>query len=426
VRVLSLQTGKTTGLLEERDPYWINVPDRINSSTHAGSLRFLKGGRFLWLSERSGFNHVYLGTLGKEGLQAVTQGAWAVDAVLGVDEEGGYVYFTSTEKDPRERQIDRVRLDGTGFARITTEPGVHTGDLSPNGAHLLETVSSLESPTTVRLLSALGKPEAVVDEPRTRLGEFDLPRAEFMDVKAADGTHLYGSLLKPPDFDPKKVYPVVVRVYGGPHAQLVKNEFPRLGSFEVLASRGFLVWTLDNRGSWGRGHAFEAPIFKDMGKVELADQLEGVKYLKTLPYVDPARIGITGWSYGGYMTLYAVTHAPEVFKCAVAGAPVTDWSLYDSIYTERYMRTPKANPDGYKTSSPLQAAAKVRARLLLIHGTSDENVHMYNTINFVRELIRAGVPYELQLGPGERHGFRARPNQDARDRALVSFFERNL
>jgi dipeptidyl-peptidase-4 len=425
-RILSLPAGKTSLLFEEHDPYWINVPDRINSSTHATPLRFLKGGRYLWLSERSGYNHLYLGSVGHEGLTPLTRGNWAVDGVVGVDEAGGWVYFVSSEQDARERQIDRVRLDGTGFARLTTEPGVHSGQLSPDGNHVFETRSSLVSPTSARLLSPTGKTEVEVDEPKNRLGEFDLPKAEFVEVKASDGTRLFASLLKPPNFDPKKVYPVVVRVYGGPHVQLVRNEFPRLGVHEVLASKGFLVWTLDNRGSWGRGHAFETPIFKDMGRVELADQLEGIRYLKTLPYVDASRIGLTGWSYGGYMTLYAMTHAPGVFKCAAAGAPVVDWTLYDSIYTERYMRTPKDNPEGYKTSSPLKSASALKGYLLLIHGTADDNVHTYNTINFVHELIKSGTPYELKLGPGERHGFRAKPNQDARDLAIVSFFERHL
>jgi dipeptidyl-peptidase-4 len=426
VRLLEIGTGRTTPLLEEHDPYWLNVPDRINSSKRGSSLHFLKGGRFLWLSERSGFNHLYVGSLSKSDLKPLTKGDWMVDSVVGVDEGAGVVYFTSTAKDPRERQIDRVRLDGSGFGPVTSEPGAHSGALSPDGAYLLDTFSTVEAPKAVRLLSTSGKLLRVLDSPKTRLSEFQLPKKEFVELHASDGTRLYGQLMKPADFDPKKTYPVVVYVYGGPHVQIVRNEFPRLGTIEVLASRGYLVWALDNRGSWGRGHAFESPIFKDMGRVELADQLEGVKYLKSLPYVDPARIGITGWSYGGYMTLFAMTHAPEVWKCGVAGAPVSDWRLYDTIYTERYMRTPQSNAEGYKSSSPLLAASKIRGRLLLLHGTGDDNVHMYNTVNFVRELIKAGISYELQIGPGEKHGFREKTIQDARDRAVVAFFEKNL
>jgi dipeptidyl-peptidase-4 len=418
--------GKTRLLFEERDPYWINVPDRINSRPHEAPLRFLKGDRFLWLSERSGFSHIYTGSLANPALVPVTKGSWQVDGIVGVDEPSGTVYFTSTEKDPRERQIDKIHLDGTGFARVTTDPGVHTGELSPDGTYLAATQSSLQHPPLLQLLSAAGKVVRTVDEPHNRLSEFQWPTVEFAEVKAADGTRLFCELMKPPSFDPKKTYPAVVYVYGGPHAQLVRDEFPRLSNLLVLASHGFLVWTLDNRGSWGRGHAFESVIFKDMGRAELADQLEGLRYLKSLPFVDKERVGLTGWSYGGYMTLYAMTHAPEAFKCAVAGAPVADWKLYDSIYTERYMRTPKENPEGYKTSSPLAAASKVKGRLLLIHGTADDNVHMYNTINFVKELSAAGISYELELGPGEKHGFRSRANQDARDKALVAFFEKNL
>jgi dipeptidyl-peptidase-4 len=426
VRLLSIAGSKTRLLFEEHDPYWINVPDRINSTSREGSLRFLKGDRFVWLSERSGFNHIYTGQLGNPSLVPVTKGTWQVGAIVGVDDASGTLYFTSTEKDAREQQIDKIRFDGTGFARLTTEPGIHSGELSPDGSYIAATQTSLAHPPVLQLLSAGGKLLRVVDEPRTRLAEFQMPTIEFAEVKASDGTRLFGELMKPPNFDPKKTYPVIVHVYGGPHVQMVRDEFPRLSNLLVLASHGFLVWTLDNRGSWGRGHAFESVIFKDMGRAELADQLDGVSYLKSLPFVDPARIGLTGWSYGGYMTLYAMTHAPDAFKCAVAGAPVVDWKLYDTIYTERYMRTPKENPEGYKTSSPLFAASKVKGRLLLIHGTADDNVHMYNTVNFVRELQTAGIPYELQVGPGEKHGFRGRGNQDARDRALVAFFEKNL
>jgi dipeptidyl-peptidase-4 len=190
----------------------------------------------------------------------------------------------------------------------------------------------------------------------------------------------------------------------------------------LLASHGFLVWSLDNRGSAGRGHAFESPIFHDLGRVELQDQLAGIEYLKSLPYVDPVRLGITGWSYGGYITLYALSHAPAVFKAAVAGAPVTDWAFYDSIYTERYMGTPSANPKGYETSSPLKKAADVRAGLLLLHGTADDNVHLANTIAFADALIRAGRAYSLNLHPGQKHGFSSRENRIAVDAAILRYF----
>ena len=187
-----------------------------------------------------------------------------------------------------------------------------------------------------------------------------------------------------------------------------------------------MVWQLDNRGSWGRGHQFESAIFENMGKNELEDQLRGVDYLKSLPYVDASRLGLRGWSYGGYMTLYALTHAPGVFECGAAGAPVTDWKFYDSIYTERYMRTPRENPDGYESSSPLEAAANLKGKLLILHGTSDDNVHLQNTVDFIDALILAGKTCELHLQPGQKHGFDEEAAIQARDRRILAFFEANL
>jgi dipeptidyl-peptidase-4 len=250
---------------------------------------------------------------------------------------------------------------------------------------------------------------------------------EWVDLPAKDGTVLHASLLKPADFDPARKYPVVVSVYGGPHAQVVTNAFDAGSPFEhLLASHGFLVWSLDNRGSAGRGLAFETPLHRDMGRIELQDQLVGVDYLKSLPYVDGTRLGIWGWSYGGYMTLYALTHAPDVFKAGVAGAPVTDWKHYDSIYTERYMGTPQDNPKGYESSSPLARAQSLKADLLLIHGTADDNVHLANTMSFVDALVKAGRPHTLLVHPGQMHAYRAKESRVARDAAILKHFETYL
>jgi len=194
----------------------------------------------------------------------------------------------------------------------------------------------------------------------------------------------------------------------------------------MLAGQGFIVWQLDNRGSAGRGHAFEAPIFEHLGQHEVDDQIAGINYLKSLPYVDSSRIGVHGWSYGGYMTLSLLTHEPDVFKCGAAGGPVTAWKFYDSIYTERYMRTPEENPEGYHDSSPLNYADKLKAKLLLIHGTDDDNVHMQNTLNFVEALVKARIPFELYLQPGEKHGFAERSSRLYLSERELEFFKANL
>jgi dipeptidyl-peptidase-4 len=344
-----------------------------------------------------------------------------------VDPEQNWLYFSATIPDPRERQLYRIHLDGSGLERLTTEPGSHTLDLSPDGRFLADRFSTPDTPPVVQLLGAEGKPVATLDVPANHLSDYALGRREFLEVKASDGATLYAQLLKPPDFDPARKYPVIIDVYGGPHIQLVQKHWDPSGLFEqLLAENGFLVWTLDNRGSWGRGHAWESVIFENMGKHELEDQLTGVDYLKSLPYVDGARIGLRGWSYGGYMTLYALTHAPEVFKCGAAGAPVTDWKFYDSIYTERYMRTPGENPAGYKSSSPLEAAANLKAKLLLIHGTSDDNVHLQNTVNFLDALIRADKPYEFHLQPGQKHGFQGVIPRTYVDQRILDFFKSSL
>ena len=426
VHLWDLASDSDHELLAEKDPYWINslVPPR-----------FLEGDQhFLWLSERDGWLHLYLYNRKGELLKQLTRGAWQTELPsfgdvpsLGLDAKGGWVYFQATEKDPRELQLYRVRLDGSGFERLSKESGTHALNLSPSGSYLIDTFSNADEPPSMRLLRADGSFVALLDQPKNRLGEYALAKTEFVEVPGTDGARLFARLAKPADFDPQKRYPVVVDIYGGPHAQEVANRWGVTSLFDdLLAQEGFLVWSLDNRGSTARGHAWESPIFNNLGRAELEDQLAGVAYLKSLPFVDANRLGIWGWSYGGYMTLYALTHAPDVFRCGAAGGPVTDWKLYDSIYTERYMRTPTENPEGYKTSSPLEAADKLKAALLLIHGTDDDNVHMQNTLSFLNALVKARRPFELYLQPGQKHGFGGETVRTYLYERLLDFFKKNL
>jgi dipeptidyl-peptidase-4 len=413
-------------LLTERDAYWINS---VEPPHFLGDKQ-----RFLWLSERDGWLHLYL--YGPDGMlqKQLTQGNWMIDRprfentpYISLDEKRGWVYFAATNPDPRERHLYRVRLDGGGMERLTQQPGVHELNLSPDGRFLLDHFSSLHDPPETRLLRADGAPLATLSKETRHLDEYALGKTELVEVKALDGATLYARLVKPPDFDPARKYPVIIEVYGGPQFQLVQNRWGVTSLRDHLfAEQGFILWSLDNRGSWGRGHAWESRVFKDLGHYELEDQLAGVAYLKSLPYVDATRIGITGWSYGGYMTLYALTHAPEVFKCGAAGGSVTDWKFYDSIYTERYMRTPQENPDGYKTASPLGAADKLKAKVLLIHGTDDDNVHLQNTLNFVEALVKARTPFDLYLQPGEKHAFAGEAARFYLTQRLVEFFKQNL
>lgn len=413
-------------LLIEKDPTWINSLD---------PPYFLPDGkRFLWLSERDGWLHLYLYDLEGKMLRQVTKGNWLIDhpafsnvPMFQVDENSGWVYFVSTNPDPRERQVYRARTDGAEMQRLSREPGTHGLNLAPNGQFFVDTYSNVDAPPQVRLYRSDGAFVSALDQPENHLSEYALAKTEFVEVKADDGSTLYGRLVKPADFDPAKKYPVIVDVYGGPHVQVIQNRWGETSLMHHLfAQEGFLVWSLDNRGSWGRGHAWESAVFKDMGRHELADQLAGVAYLKSLPFVDGNRLGIWGWSYGGYMTLFTLTHAPDVFKCGIAGGPVTDWKFYDSIYTERYMRTPQENVEGYKTSSPLEAANKLKANVLLIHGADDDNVHMQNTMNFVDALVKADRPFNLYIQPGEKHGFRSQADRLYLNNRMLQFFREHL
>jgi dipeptidyl-peptidase 4 len=421
----NVDSGTYRTLLVERDKYWINSlnpPD------------FISGGRFLWLSERDGWMHLYLYDMAGKLQQKLTSGDWMIDRPLFSDLPmfqmgggSGWVYFLSTEADARQRQIYRVHLDGTGLQRISKEPGTQVFHLSPDGRYYVDKFSDYRTPPVTRLYKSDGEEVATLDKPANHLDDYALGATEFVTVKAADGARLYARMVKPPDFDPHKKYPVIVKVYGGPEVQMVTDSWG-VTSLEdqLFAEHGYLLWILDNRGSWGRGHAWESKIFEHMGHHELQDQLAGVDYLKSLPYVDAGRMGIRGWSYGGYMTLYTLTHAPNVFKCGAAGGPVSDWKFYDTIYTERYMRTPDVNPDGYEQSSPLEAAGRLTANLLLMHGVDDDNVHLQNTINFIEALVRDGKPYQLYLQPGEKHGFSAYSARLYLLKRLLKFFDENL
>ncbi len=415
VLLLPRAGGAPRTLVSESDPAWINA---------LAPPRFLRDGSFVLLSERSGYFHLYRFAADGTLRNAITKGDWMVDGPWSVDEKTGAVWFRATTADPRERQVFVAKLDGSSTTRVTVEPGVHAPVFAPDAAHFVDTFSSAASLPRTVVRSASGDAVATVDDGPHALAEYDLGSVELGSFTGADGTLFYTRLVKPSHFDAGRKYPVVVVVYGGPHAQLVQNAaVPAFDAY--LASKGFLVWTMDNRGSWGRGHAFETPILRNMGAQELKDQLEGLAELKKRPYVDPARIGITGWSYGGYMTLYAATHAGATFKCAAAGAPVVDWSLYDSIYTERYMKTPKENADGYRTSSPLLAAGDLGTKLLLFHGTSDDNVHMQNTIRFADGLMKARKDFFFVPLPRQKHG----PRGEAllyRNQRLAEWFEQNL
>ncbi len=389
--------GKSNTVLHETSKAWVGINDNPN---------FLKDGSFLWQSERNGWDHFYHYSADGKLSQQVTDGQWEVSSFEGIDEEKGLLYFTATEHSPIAPQAYRVKLDGTGLKRVTTGEGSHNLEVSPDSKLFIDSWSEVNTPTQARLYDADGKLVRVVAEDKVdELRQYKLGTTEFVQVKTRDGFTMEAMMIKPPNFDRAKKYPVLEFTYSGPHAPQVKNSWG--GStymwHQLLAQKGYIIWICDNRTASGKGLESTWPVYKNFGELELRDLEDGIAWLKSQPYVDGSRIGIWGWSFGGFMTSYALTHSKS-FKLGIAGGSVTDWRDYDSIYTERYMKTPQNNPEGYLKSAPRFAAKDLHGKLLLIHGAIDDNVHVQNTIQFVYELQKAGKQFELMLYPKSRHG----------------------
>jgi dipeptidyl-peptidase-4 len=413
--------GKSSVLLTEKDGYWVNVTD---------DLRFLKDGkRFLWSSERTGYRHLYLYDLGGKEIAQLTKGEWEVSGLQAVDEAKGLAYFTATEKSPMERHLYRVGLDGSGFARITQRDGTHGVQFSPDAGAFVDTYSNTVTPQQLWISRADQGSPVVLNENRVaELERYRLVAPEFAKIKSHDGIELNAWMIKPPQFDPAKKYPVLVYTYGGPHAQVVLNSWGGTNFLwhQLMAQKGFVVFALDNRGSAGRGHLFEEPIHLRFGAQELSDQRDGVAWLKGQPWVDASRIGIWGWSYGGHMTLHAMFEAPEDFKAGFAGGPVTDWHYYDSIYTERYIGLLPGNEENYQSSSPILKAEQLQGKLLIAHGTGDDNVHFANTLSVIDKLIEHGKYVEVMPFPGRGHGVSDPPARIVLMNRVTQFFLENL
>jgi dipeptidyl-peptidase-4 len=424
-------TGASQTILTDTDKYWINIAD---------DLHFFKDNqRFLWSSERSGFRHYYLYDLSGHLLDQLTSGDWDITSDGGfgpggdshptVDEAHGYIYFLSNKDELRGTSLYRVSLKDKSITRVTRDNGVHGVMIAPDESAYVDTYSNVMTPQRQDLDRIDGTRTAVINENKVpELAEYHLSPVEFVDVPADDGTKLCGFLIRPPDFDPSKKYPVLVEVYGGPQVQSVRDEWGAVGLWEqMMAEKGVIVFYLDNRGSYFRGHAFETVTYHQLGKIELADQLTGVKYLKSLAYVDPARIGIWGWSYGGTMTLHAMFDAPGIFKVGAAVAPVSDWKLYDTAYTERYLGRPQDDADGYRVSSPISTAEDLRGKLLIAQATGDDNVHFANTSEVLNTLIQAGkYPDKLMLFPGRGHSISDAPARIELFRGITDFLLNNL
>ncbi|MET0552608.1 MAG: S9 family peptidase [Vicinamibacteria bacterium] len=396
LNVADAATGAVTTLFRETAPAWVES---------SGVPYFLKDGSFLWLSERDGWKHVYHYRADGTAPRKLTKGAWEVRALYGVDEAARFIYFSSTERGATVKDVMRVRLDGTGLERLSNTPGQHEALFNPSYGLYLDTWSDTATPPQVRLHEAGGREVRVVDaNDVAALREYRLPPFEFFQVETRDRFPMEAALIKPPGFDPKKKYPVYQHIYGGPHAPQVRNGwFPSNILFlHLLAERGVVVFICDSRSASGKGYVSARTAYKKMGPSEMKDIEDGVAWLKQQPWVDPQRIGIGGWSYGGFLTAYALTHSTS-FAMGIAGAPVTDWRNYDSIYTDRVMMTPENNPEGYRDTSVNLAAKDLSGQLLLLHGSVDDNVHPQNTLQLAYELQKAGKPFRMMMYPKMRH-----------------------
>lgn len=372
-------------------------------------MRFIPGRdkEFVWQTRRDGYTHLYRYNVDGKLLGQITRGEWEITDFLGFADGGKTIVYSSTQLSPIDRVIASVSIDGRKTRILTPQAGWHVGQLSSDGKYLLDTYESLKNPTENRLLSvATGKPIATLYQSKDPEAGFINPEITFGTIKAADGvTDLHYRLLKPTNFDPAKKYPTIVYVYNGPHAQLVQNRFHAgcLGWDLYMATKGFVIFTVDGRGSAHRGAAFEQVIHRHLGKNEMADQMKGVDFLKSLPYVDADRIGVAGWSYGGFMTTNLMLTYPDVFKVGSAGGAVTDWARYEIMYGERYMDSPQDNPEGYKETNLSLRAGNLKGRLLLIHGTIDPTVVWQHTQLFVEACVKAGTYPDYMIYPEHKH-----------------------
>ena len=415
--------GQRETLLDERQDPWINIDDEA---------RGLKDGTFIWADESTGWRQLSLRAADGSPIRRLTDGEWIVSDLIGVDEERRLLYFSATCDSPLQRRVYRVSLDGGEPEPLTEPGGVQGGALSRDGRWLATMGSSLERPPWIAVQRADqpdARPRTLFEQPEIGAAALGLIPPRLRTFRGADGTELYGALYEPSGgATPDEAPPLLVAVYGGPHAQTVVDAWALTVDLraQYLAQQGYLVLKLDNRGMAGRGLAFEAQLHRRMGAIEVDDQAAAVEQLAAAGEIDPARVGVYGWSYGGYMTVMSMLRRPDLFRAGVAGAPVSDWDGYDTGYTERYMATPQRNAEGYREASLLTHAAQLEGKLLLVHGGIDENVHFRHTARLITALTAANRDYDLLLFPQERHMPRNAAGLEYQERKLAEYFNQHL
>lgn len=408
-------------VLEEKDEKYVEPQHPILFSKNDPEKFYLR-------SNRDGYNHIYLYATDGSQISQITKGNWEVTNLLGFDAKEEFMFFEATKENPTERNLYRITVRSGKTDKLTEDAGTHSGLLSPDQQNIIDRWTSTNVPGQADLISVKDGSKQTVFEAENTLKSFDLGENTVFTIKADDGiTDLYCRMIKPNNFDPSKKYPVIVYVYGGPHAQLVNKTWHNDARWwqYYMAGKGYIAFTVDSRGSANRGKTFENVIHRRLGVAETADQMKGIDYLKSLPYVDENRIGVHGWSYGGFMTLNLMLKHPETFKVGVAGGPVVDWNMYEIMYGERYMDTPQENPTGYEGSNMLNYADNLSGKLMLIHGVQDQTVVMQHSIKFLKKCIDLNKQVDFFVYPTHEHNVRGNDRLHLMEK-ISNYFLENL
>jgi len=418
-------TAATKVILNEKDKSYIDFVDKDN-------LTFLNDNSFIWTSEKDGFNHIYHYDKTGKLINQVTKGNWEVTEYYGLDEKSKAVFYQSTENGSINRDVYRISLDGKNKTRLSQNTGTNGATFSPNFQFFINSFSTASQPTIFSLNdSKTGKQIQNIENNETlasKLKDYNLPQKEFFVLKTEKGNELNAWIMKPKDFDSSKKYPVFMYQYSGPGSQQVNNEWGSYDDywFMMLAQQGYIIACVDGRGTGYKGADFKKVTYKELGKYEVEDQIDAAKVIGNYPYVDKSRIGIWGWSYGGFMSSNCILKGNDVFKMAIAVAPVTNWRFYDSVYTERYMQTPQENPSGYDDNSPINFVSKLKGKYLLIHGSGDDNVHVQNSMQMMEALIQANKQFDSQIYPDKNHGIYGGKTRIQLFNKMTTFIQNNL